>query len=444
MITSPRRKILILGHSTFGAKMSSPGIRARHMAEALARNLPECQITLAVPKSQYDNTATPQGYAIVPYTLRKLPGLLLSHKIIISTEFPKTALIALPFRKFVLDFFTTYLIEWMENTREDIHLVNRPARRSAWMGMARNYINLQLMQADMVLCANERQRDYFIGMMLSLGLLPESALDWDPTLKYAIRLAPHGVRSDSVVQSKAVVKGVYAGVKPDDKLLIWNGGILQWYDPLTLLQAMARICAHRDDVKLVFVGGAYPGLGSMGMGERYMEAMEMARELQLLNRNVFFITMWLPYEEMQNYLREADISVCTYFDNLETHYSLRTRYIDIFWAELPLICTHGDVLAEMVEREGLGLVVPQEDVGAVATAIERLLDDDELRERCRQNLRDRRDSLTWDVTMKPLIDYCRLPGGAPMKKWRRLPKIARGWAWYMLSRGLFFTVRRRV
>ena len=443
MIKSPKTKILILGHSQFGARMSSPGIRARHMAEALARNLPGYEITLAVPRSMYDKSGNPQGYKIFPYTLRRLPGLLLSHHIIISTEFPRTALIAFPFRRFVLDFFTTYLIEWLENTREDVGLYQRPARRSAWMGMARTFINLQLMQADMVLCANDRQRDYFIGMMLSLGLFREKRLDSDPTLTKTVRLAPHGVRDDPVVSSRAVVKGVYAGVKPDDKLLIWNGGILQWYDPLTLLRAMANICAHRDDVKLVFVGGAYPGLGSMGMGERYMEAMELARELQLLNRNVFFISMWLPYEEMQNYLLEADISVCTYFDNLETHYSLRTRYIDIFWAELPLICTRGDVLAEMVERDGLGLVVPEGDDGAVATAIERLLDDRELYERSRKNLRDRRSSLTWDVTMEPLIAYCRLPSSGPMGKWRRLPRIIGAWTWYMASRTLFFALRRK-
>ncbi len=442
-MSKKKPKILILGHSQFGAKMSSPGIRARHMAEALARNLPGHDITLGVPRSLYDKTGDPQGYTIYPYTLKRLPGLLFSHDIIISTEFPRTALLAFPFKRFVLDFFTTYLIEWLENTREDSSLYQRPARRSAWMGMARTFINLQLMQADMVLCANERQRDYFIGMMMSLGLFREKRLDTDPTLTNTIRLAPHGVRSEEPASSRAVVKGVFAGVKHDDKLLIWNGGILQWYDPLTLLQSMANICAHRDDVKLVFIGGAYPGLGSMGMGERYLEAMEMARELGLLNRNVFFISLWLPYEEMQNYLREADISVCTYFDNLETHYSLRTRYIDIFWAELPLICTHGDVLAEMVERDGLGLVVPQEDVGALTAAIERLLDDREFYDQCRANLRGRRSSLTWDVTMKPLIDYCHLPSGGPMGKWRRLPRIVGAWMWYTMSRGMFFTLRRK-
>jgi glycosyltransferase involved in cell wall biosynthesis len=111
------------------------------------------------------------------------------------------------------------------------------------------------------------------------------------------------------------------------------------------VEAMGRICERRDDVKLAFVGGAYPGLGMMGLEKRHLETVEMARDLGLLDKHIFFERNWIPYDEMQNYLAEADLSVCTYFDNMETRFSSRTRYIDLFLAELPRICTHGDVWA---------------------------------------------------------------------------------------------------
>ena len=51
----------------------------RAYAEALARNLPQHEITLGVPRSMYDHAGMrePQGYKIYAYTLRRLPGLLL-------------------------------------------------------------------------------------------------------------------------------------------------------------------------------------------------------------------------------------------------------------------------------------------------------------------------------------------------------------------------------
>ena len=45
---------------------------------------------------------------------------------------------------------------------------------------------------------------------------------------------------------------------------------------------------------------------------------------------------------------EADAGVCTYLDNLETHFAHRVRLVDLIWAETPVICTEGDLVAEMV------------------------------------------------------------------------------------------------
>src|SRR3990172_6088127 len=109
---------------------------------------------------------------------------------------------------------------------------------------------------------------------------------------------------------------------------------------------------------------------------------------------------------MKNYTLEADISVCTYFEGLENNFSLRTRFLDIFWAEVPLVCTQGDVLAEMVEEHQLGLTVKERDAAGVANAIRRLLDDREYYEECKRNLLNIKSSLTWEVALDPLIKFC--------------------------------------
>jgi glycosyltransferase involved in cell wall biosynthesis len=144
---------------------------------------------------------------------------------------------------------------------------------------------------------------------------------------------------------------------------------------------------------------------------------------------------------MKDYMREADLAVCTYFNNLETHFSLRTRFIDVFWGELPLICTQGDVFSDMVREHELGVVVPQEDVGAVVAAIERLLDDREFYERCRANVRANNVLMQWDVSLRAIVDFCRDPKSSALPKWRRTVMLAGAWAEWAGARALGMWVR---
>ena len=88
------------------------------------------------------------------------------------------------------------------------------------------------------------------------------------------------------------------------------------------------------------------------------EAMRLAQKLELDGRSVFFHQEWVPYEERENFLLDADIGVSTHFDHLETRFSFRTRILDYLWAELPIIATQGDSFAELIDRHHFGHVVP--------------------------------------------------------------------------------------
>ena len=435
------KRILLLCRSVFGPRMSSPGIRTRHMAEVLAAGVPDAVITLAIPTgSQPIADPATLPYKMTTFTMKSLPKLLFAHDIIICNDFPPIAMVAFPFRKFLLDYYTIYLLEWMEMSRE---MLAGRRKRDAWLWGSRKRIVAQLTQADMLITANDRQKDYYIGAMIALGLIDPAAYDRDPGMHHLIEPAPHGVRPDPIDDGPRtpVLKGVYAGIGKDDKLIIWNGGILQWYDPLTLLRALAIVKEKRGDVKLAFVGGAYPGLGSMGLGQRYQEAVELSKELGLLNNTVFFDPTWVAYDKMKDYMREADLAVCTYFNNLETHFSLRTRFIDVFWAELPLICTQGDVFSDMVREKQLGVVVPQEDVTAVADAILKLVEDRPFYDECRANVRTNNAAMQWDVALSAIVNYCRDPQSSALPKWRRTLMLAGVWTQWAAARAIGMWVR---
>ena len=85
------------------------------------------------------------------------------------------------------------------------------------------------------------------------------------------------------------------------------------------------------------------------------------------------------------------------------------RYLDLFWAELPVICTRGDIVSEMADKLPLGISVPESDLDALVEAIRRLTDDAEFRSLCKANLRILRDQFAWDHTLRPLIEFCRNP-----------------------------------
>jgi glycosyltransferase involved in cell wall biosynthesis len=428
------KRILILVRAAYGERMSSPGIRAHHMARVLAEQVPGASVTLAVPAESIEGLAQHPSCRVVPYTRRSIIREIANHDIIIATNFPGYALLFFPWKTFVLDFFTQYLLEWMETSADDQGF--SASRRRAWLSQARKLLNIQITAADFVLAVSERQRDAHIGALLSLELVSPSTHTKDPTLRKLIDIAPHGVRPDPLEHTQYVVKGKYGGIKETDKLILWNGGIISWYDPATLLRAFDLVARERDDVKLLFVGSSYPGLGSMGLGQRFRETVELSRQLGLYNRNVFFDIGWVSYEEMKNYTLEADISVCTYFEGMETNFSLRTRFLDIFWAEVPLICTQGDVLAEMVDEHQLGLTVKERDVAGVAGAIRRLLDDRDYYEACKRNLHAIKGCLAWEVALEPLVRFCSDGESiARPKRQRAMPLISRV-AGYEITRRL--------
>ena len=130
---------------------------------------------------------------------------------------------------------------------------------------------------------------------------------------------------------------------------------------------------------------------------------------RLLDKFVFFNFDWVDYDDTANYLCEADIGVCTYFDSLETHFSFRSRFLDLLWTELPILCTRGDIWAELVTRRPLGVAVPERDEDALVEAILRLADDRTLREQCKANLRQEKEAYRWERVLEGLVDYCSQP-----------------------------------
>ena len=425
-------KVLVLSRGKIGAGMASPGIRSYHMARVLAEQLPEASVTLAAPNEPDISSPHPRLRFVRYGSQWAALRLALRHDTIISRNFPPHFLPLLFGKRLALDSFTTLFIEWMELSKR------RPDLRSRkrWMTANQHYLNLQFTLADYIVCSNERQRDLWIGALGALGLITAETYRRDSTLRNLIDVLPYGVQPGSPRHAKQVLKGVVPGIRESDTVLIWNGLLVEWFDAPTVIRAMAEVSRSRDDVKLFFLGTQHPEWITGTEAPPVRDAIALSKQLGLYETSVFFNFGWVPYQEIGDYLSEADIGVCASFDNLESRYSFRTRFVDLIWADLPIVCTKGDVLAERIEREPLGIAVTPGDSSAIAAAILRLVQDRDFYDRCRAGMANVKEEMRWERTLAPLVDFCRGGHGTAASKAQRLFPLLQHSALYLLSKAL--------
>jgi glycosyltransferase involved in cell wall biosynthesis len=236
--------------------------------------------------------------------------------------------------------------------------------------------------------------------------------DADETMESLITAVPFGVPDDPPVHRRQVLKGVVPGIGTDDKVILWGGGVYNWFDPLTLVRAVQQLHARHPDVRLFFLGMKHPNPDVPDMRMAW-ETRQLSDNLGLTDKVVFFNEEWVPYDERQNYLLESDLGVSTHLDHVETAFSFRTRILDYLWAGLPVVATGGDSLGQAIDGHGLGVTVPPGDVAALEAALEAFLFDEERVGAARASVAAFAPSMTWSRSLEPLLRFCRSPQRAP-------------------------------
>lgn len=270
----------------------------------------------------------------------------------------------------------------------------------------------QLARGDFFMCASERQRLFWLGHLASIGRVnPQTYVD-DPTLAALIAVVPFGLPDEPPAPGQAVMKGVMDGIGADDKVILWSGGLYDWFDPMVLIRAMALLRQTHPDVHLVFMGASNPN-PSVGEMPIVDEVRGLARELGLLDTTVHIKDGWVAYDDRHHYLLEADLGVSTHHAHVETALSFRTRILDFLWSGLPMVVTDGDFFADLVRDRGLGDVVAPGDPDGLARAIRQLLDNDAARADAHLNVSAVGREFTWSTVLEPLMRYLENPQPAP-------------------------------
>jgi glycosyltransferase involved in cell wall biosynthesis len=272
-------------------------------------------------------------------------------------------------------------------------------RRGLMAAFAADRLTAALRIGHHVMCANERQRDLWIGAMVGAGLIGPRLWDRDPTLRSLVDVVAYGVPREEPVPGAPQSIRDRLGIGSREELVLWNGGLWPWLDADTAVRAIALLRERRPQARLVFMGAAGEGLA----GRATAAVRALAAQLGVLGDGVILNDRWVPYAERADWLMAADCAISTHGEHLEARFSSRTRLLDCFWGALPIVCTAGDELAARVAREDLGAVVPPRDPQALAEGLQRVLDAG--RERYRPALRQAARELSWDRVAEPLVRW---------------------------------------
>jgi GT2 family glycosyltransferase/chaperonin cofactor prefoldin len=404
-----RRKVLLISNEPIGKKMAGPGIRYLEFAKHLCK---DNDVVLAIP-NKTDLKGEYKNIEVVEYKLGDAGALIKaaweSDIIVLQgliLELVQELKEICKQKILVVDIYDPFVIEILE-TFKNKNINNRLLTHNSNLKIQLEQLEL----GDYFICANDKQMDMWIGMLTALNKVNPYEYELSPKLSSLIDLVPFGISSDDPVHTKELMKTKISNLKEDDKILLWGGGIWNWFDPITLINAVYNISKKRDDVKLFFMGVKHPNPAVPEM-EVAVEAVKLAEELGIRDKYVFFNMDWVDYDERQNFLLESFAGVSCHLDNLETRFSFRTRILDYLWAELPIIATEGDYFADLIKERNIGVVVKYNDAESLENAILKLTNNSDFYEQCKENLKVVREEYRWNVVMKPLVDFC----NAPIKK----------------------------
>lgn len=394
-------KILLICKDTVGKQMAGPGIRYFEMAKMLSK---DHEITLAAPRPV--NLKDKFSFKILAYDKTKetsaLGKIVPSFDIVIA-QFLKPSLLKKINQhriKYIADLYDPLIIETLGHFKEQ-----STAIQAVNVDFQRYLTCLQIAYADLILCASDKQADYYLGLLSAVGRINPESYQKDNTFSKLLMTVPFGIEDFTSSNIKNdFIKKFIPDYQADDKVVLWAGGIWNWFDPLSAIKAINITKQINPRIKLLFMNGKHPNpdIPEMKMAT---EAVKLAEKLNLLSKQVYFTNSWIPYNDRHQLLDKSFLGISTHFDDIETRFSFRTRILDYIGHKLPIIATQGDSMSELIEKKNLGIVVDYENSQQIAAAILKLIDDGQLYSEQQENLAEVRAEFLWSSLLQPLSKF---------------------------------------
>ena len=255
---------------------------------------------------------------------------------------------------------------------------------------------------DFFICDNERQRDMLLGSLYTLKqhdfrLFSDQG---DVSLNGLVQVVPW--RSNKLAITPNCKQIPLMGICENDFVLLWGGGIWEWFDPLTIVKAVKRIIANGFSNLKVIMCSKYVEREE-SKEKKYMEVYNYCKKNKLLNSVVKF-SGWLSYKDYEKLLSVSNVGITAAYDGLENHFAARIRVLEYLRAGLPMIVTKGDVFSDVVKEKQLGEIVAAEDVEGWVNAITNLMINQKLYKSIRENVKKYHLEMSWEKSVSQVVN----------------------------------------
>ncbi len=177
-------------------------------------------------------------------------------------------------------------------------------------------------------------------------------------------------------------------LSPTTKIVLYQGG----FAPNRGLQNLVKSAQFIKEGVVVF----------MGWGNLEEELRTLTSDLQLEDKVLF--TPGVPQNELLNHSKSADVGVIPYqFVGLNNYYTSPNKLFEYINASVPIAGSNFPELVRVIDRYEIGVTFDPESPESIAENINKVLDNDSLRESFKSNTEKAALDFRWENEEKKLI-----------------------------------------
>lgn len=374
--------------------MAGIGIRYAEFA----RRLPAAgvEVRLVSPAAPEETAVVAPGCPVARFERGRLGEILAGcDGAVAQGQLANDLVLELPHLPVAIDLYDPWLVENLSYW-ETLGLDPYKNDHATWV--------LQMSRGDFFLCSSEEQRTFYLGFLTALGRVNPERVAADPALSGLVASVPFGV-PDELPPHRPYLSPRRGGEK---RLLF--GGLYDWYDPWTLLDALALL-PEGEGWRLLLIRNPNPESTPQRL---FGEVEARCRKLGWWGGRVEALD-WVPSERRFDLLRDVDLLVAPHRPTIETALSLRTRFLDALAVGCPVVTSAGGAMSRLLERHGAGWVVPPGEPAPLAAALSEALAGARADER-RRGREALLAGFRWERALAPLVEFCRHPRRDPAKE----------------------------
>lgn len=231
------------------------------------------------------------------------------------------------------------------------------------LSAVKEVFNQVLLRGDYFLYANDAQEKLYTGVLATLGIINQFSYHTKRLL-----CVPFGIDKPDPSDKFSNPYSKY-GVKDDDFVLLWFGGLYPWFDITDILDTIKNNKSKK--LKFVIVGGNNPQNQHPDFIKHYHDTLKYIEKNGLSAQTI--IIDWADFATRRKYYEHANAIISMNRASKENVYSWRTRVMDYLGSTTPLITNGGDPLSDELVQVGAAFKIEDNDPNSITKIINDLV-----------------------------------------------------------------------